>query len=117
MNRGDHLGGRSRRVARFRCIPDNTPLPQHENMMDSSMCFLLLMRFIYWQISIFSPANIIQYFEDHIILTSGCMWRMWMHSRGRDGSVFVLTSSSVLSSQSDSETDEKKKSKGTLSKQ
>lgn len=30
-----------------------------------------------------------------------------MHSRGQEGSVFVMTSSSVLSSQSDSETDEK----------
>lgn len=37
------------------------------------------------------------------------MWRMWLRSRGQKGSVFVMTSSSVLSSHSDSETDAKKK--------
>lgn len=44
------------------------------------------------------------------------MWRMWTHSRGHKGPVFVMTSSSVLSSHSDSETDEKK-SNEILSKQ
>lgn len=42
---------------------------------------------------------------------------MWLCSRGQKGSVFVMTSSSVLSSHSDSETDankKKKKSKETV---
>lgn len=34
------------------------------------------------------------------------MWRMWTHSKGQKGSVFVMTSSSVLFSHSDIETDD-----------
>lgn len=73
------------------------------------------MPFIYWLIPLFLPKYD-SLFEDHLIPTSGCMWRMWTHSRGQKGSVFVMTSSSVLSSHTDSETDEKK-SKEILSKQ
>lgn len=66
----------------------------------------LLMHFIYWLI----PLFLLKYdslFGDDVILSSGRMWRMWTRSRGQKASVFVMTSSSVLSSHSDSETDEK----------
>lgn len=74
------------------------------------------MPFIYWLIPLFLPKYD-SLFEDHLIPTSGCMWRMWTHSRGQKGSLYLswphhLCFHLILTARQ-----MKKKSKEILSKQ